>query len=72
MKHIGAVLGSPKNYYTEKFAWLPKRLKGGSFVWLTKYIERETSWRWYKGAPIVSKFNISTQDAIIEKLKETK
>jgi len=74
MKHISAVLGSPENYYTEKFAWIPKRLKDGSFVWLTKYIEKETSWRWFKGAPIPmeSKHNISIQDAVIEKLKESK
>ena len=71
MKHISAVLGPPENYYVEKFAWLPKRLQSGSFVWLTKYIQRQTTWRWYKDAPVVARHNISIQDAVIEKLKET-
>ena len=72
MKHIGAILGPPENYYTEKFAWAPKRLKNGSFIWLDKYVERETTWKWYEGAPVVAKQNISIGEAILEKLKETK
>jgi len=71
MKHISTVLGPAKKYYSEKFAWTPKRLKCGTFVWLTKYVECERTWRWYKDAPVVSKLNMSIEDAVMEKLKET-
>ena len=71
MKHISAILGPPENCYVEKFAWLPKQLHSGSFVWLTKYIQKQTTWRWYKDAPVVARLNISIEDAVLEKLKET-
>jgi|DEB0MinimDraft_6_1074348.scaffolds.fasta_scaffold198690_2 hypothetical protein len=70
MKHIGAILGPPENYYNKKFAWIPTRLKNGSYVWLTDYMEKETTWRWYKGAPVLYKINISMHEAMLEGLKE--
>lgn len=70
MKHIGAILGPPEKYFTKKFAWLPTRLHNGSYVWFTDYIEKEITWRWYKDAPVLARFNISTSDAIMEELYE--
>lgn len=72
MKHISAVLGPPEDCYVEKFAWLPKRLHRGSFIWLSKYIQKQTTWPWYKDAPVVTRLNISIEDAVLEKLKKTK
>ena len=38
MKHISAVLGSPKQTVEEKFALLPVRMSSYKIVWLEKYI----------------------------------
>ncbi len=73
MKHFSAMIGQPaERIYTEKFAWIPKRLRDGSFIWLNKYIKREDEWHgpWHHGQPIKRTSNLSIQDAIIEKLSQ--
>jgi hypothetical protein len=46
LKHISAILGSPKQEVKEKFALLPVRMSSAKIIWLEKYVTVE---KYYDG-----------------------
>ena len=70
MKHISAIIGSPKTKYTKKFAWIPTKLNDGTTVWFSHYVQKILFWENnYTGYNVKNKTNISTHQALLEKIK---
>jgi len=70
MKHISAILGSPKTKYIKKFAWIPTKLNDKTTIWFDYYVQKILFWEnLTTGYNIKNKTNISTHQALLEKIK---
>ena len=70
MKHISSILGSPKTKYTKKFAWMPTKLNDDTTVWFDYYVQKTLLWEnLTTGYNVKNKTNISTHQALLEKIK---